>query len=142
MTDLDNLICPVCGGKIDKNSRAPVVDDNMDAKIGSIFQKVFHFFYIFYMLCSVVGIIAYFLNLSTVLYVATGVCLVVFVIQWFSGYMTFRTGLIFIPVGALIGYLKLGTYEGACLGVMIVFAIRHLIRDIIFRLIWSLVGRS
>ena len=114
----------------------------MDAKIGSIFQKVFHFVYIFYMLCAVVGIIAFFLNLSKVLYVVTAISLIVFVLQLLSGYNTFRSGLVFLPIGALVGYLKFGTYEGACFGVMIVFAIRHVVRDVIFRLIWALVGHS
>lgn len=142
MTDLDNLVCPECGAKIDKNSRKPVVEDNMDAKIGSIFQKVFHFLYIFYMLCAVVGIIAFFLNLSKLLYVVTAISLLVFVLQLLSGRNTFRSGLVFLPIGAVAGYLKFGTYEGACFGVMIVFAIRHVVRDVILRLIWALVGRS
>ena len=142
MTDLDSLICPECGAKIDKNSRKPVEEDNMDAKLGSVFHKVFHFLYIFYMLCAVVGIIAFFLNLSKLLFVVTAISLVVFVFQLLSGYNTFRSGLVFLPIGALVGYLKFGTYEGACLGVMIVFAIRHVVRDIIFRLIMGAAGQK
>ena len=138
MTDLDNLVCPECGMKIDKNSRKPVEPDHIDEKIGFVFQKIFHFCYIFYLLCSVVGIVAFFLNFSTVLYAATAISLIVFVVQWFSGNMTFKSGLVFLPIGAAVGFFKFGTYEGACLCVLIVFMIRHLVRDIILRLIMGI----
>lgn len=139
MTDLDNLICPECGGKIDKNSRKPVVKDNIDENIGLIIKKIFEFCYIFYLLLAVAGIVAYFLSLPTLLYVVTAISLFAFVVQFFSGYITFKSGFFFLPLGAVIGYFKFGTLEGACLCVMIVFVIRHLIRDIILRLIMSIV---
>ena len=138
--DLDKLICPECGQKIDKNSRAPVESsDAVEEKIGMAFQKIFRFFYVFYLGCALVGIVAFFLHFYKILFVATGVNLIVFFIQMFGGFMQFKLGLVLLPIAAVAGYFWPGGYEGACLGIMVVFAVRHLIRDVIFRLFGFLV---
>ena len=138
--DLDNLVCPECGKKIDKNSRAPVESsDAIEEKIGGAFQKIFRFFYVFYLGCAIIGIVAFFLHFSKVLYIATVVSLAVFAVQLMTGFLSFRWGLLFLPLGAAVGFALLRTLEGACLGIMVVFAVRHLIRDVIFRLFGFLV---
>ena len=138
--DLDKLICPECGQKIDKNSRAPVESsDAVEEKIGMAFEKLFRFFYVFYLGCALVGIVAFFLHFSKLLFVATIVSLAVFAIQLMTGFLSFKWGLLFLPLGAAAGYFWPGGYEGACLGIMVVFAVRHLIRDVIFRLFGFLV---
>ncbi|MCR4940900.1 MAG: hypothetical protein K5930_12470 [Treponemataceae bacterium] len=140
--DLDSLVCPLCGRKIDKNSRKPVVHTDIDGKIGSVFQKLFAFFYVFYISCAVIGGIAYFFNLNLLLYIMTGISLLAYVIQLFAGFMEFKSGLFFLPLGAIAGYLFARTAEGACLGIHIIFAIRHIIRDIILRIIFFFINKA
>lgn len=139
--DLDSLVCPECGQKIDKNSRKPVENNDVDRKIGSVFQKIFEFFYIFYLLCALIGVAAYFFHFQTLLYIMTGISLLVYFIQLFSGFLQFKSGLFFLPAAAIAGYIITQTVEGACLGIHIVFAIRHIIRDIIFRIIFFFINK-
>ena len=42
-------------------------------------------------------------------------------------------------IGAVVGYYYFKSIEGACLGVHIVFLIRHLIRDIFFTLLFKFI---
>ena len=48
------------------------------------------------------------------------------------GRALFKTGVIFIPLGAALAYYIYGTPESACLGVQVVFMIRHMIRDLLY----------
>lgn len=136
--ELDSLICPGCGQPVDKNSRRPV-DNSQQQKnyenIGKTMVGVMHFIYCFYLLISLVGIACYVLKYEKGVYVATAVVLVAFIIQFLIGQVTFTTGFIFIPLGAVLFYYKFKTVTAACLGILVVFALRHLIRDIIFRLL-------
>jgi hypothetical protein len=70
----------------------------------------------------------------------TGICLAVFLIQQFIGTQTFWTGLFFLPLGAAAGFLLLRSLDGACLGVCAVFIIRHVLWNIVSRLLGKLIG--
>lgn len=143
MTDLDNLQCPECGKKIDKNSSKPV-DHSESDKVSNSLGKMFYNFarigYLFYITISVAGIISYFLNWNKPLYITTGICVGFFLIQLIIGYCSFRSGIIFIPLGAAAGYLILKTVNGACLGILTVFVIRHLFRKLFFWIIGKIVS--
>lgn len=135
--DMDNLVCPECGLKIDKNSRNPDLDKSEDRErtadaIGAAVSVMARINYIFYITVSLVACAAYFFHLDTLLYVMTGISLGVFFIQLFSQSLSFRTGLIFLPVGAAAGYFIFKSIQGACLGIAVVFIIRHLLRNLFF----------
>ena len=143
ITDLDNLVCPNCKKKVPKDSRKPIdnsATEKTEMAIGRGFAAVMHFFYIFYLICGVAGILAYFFNLNSLLYIVTGIALGTFFIQTVFRFSTFRTGFIFLPLGAVAGFLIIKTPQGACLGVHIVFLLRHLIRDIFWKLISKLIS--
>jgi len=140
LEDLENLTCPECGAKVDKNSRAPAYDavskgsDKMENAIGSTFSFLARLNYIFYIAISVVAVIAYYFNMDKLLYTMTGISLGMFLIQLLTNSLTFRSGLIFLPIGAAAGYYLLKSPRGACFGIAIVFILRHLIRDILITL--------
>ncbi|MCR5746130.1 MAG: hypothetical protein K6G03_00295 [Lachnospiraceae bacterium] len=139
----ENLICPVCGNIIDKNSRGPGSAEsieNTEEAIGNATARILHFCYIFYMLLGVAGVVSYFLGASKILYGVTLFALIVFIIQFLTGYITFRSGIIFLPIGAVLGFVYFKTIDGACLGIHLVFLIRHIIRDIIYTIILRLLG--
>ena len=145
--DMDNLICPECGLKIDKNSRNPDLDKSEDREktaeaIGSAFHVMARINYIFYVTASLVAVAAYFFHLDTLLYVMTGISLAVFFVQLFSQSLSFRTGLIFLPAGAAAGYFILKSVQGACLGIAVVFIIRHLFRHLFFFIFNKLISAS
>lgn len=144
MQDMDSLVCPVCGSKVDKDSRAPEykevsVGTNRTANaIGNAVSCLFTLNYMFYISVSIVAVVAYYFNLDKLLYTMTGISLGLFLIQFFTGSYTFRSGIIFLPIGAAAGYYLLKSIRGACFGIAIVFILRHLIRDLIIRLVIKL----
>ena len=147
MKDLDSLVCPECGASIDKNSRNPAEaevsrgSEKTEDAIGSLFGCLMTLNYIFYISISVAAIVAYNFHWDKALYILTGISLALFLIQQFSGSLAFRTGFIFLPLGAAIGYFVLKSVRGACLGIAIVFIVRHLIRALFWRLLSRLFGK-
>lgn|GEM_PF-957935 len=144
MQDMESLVCPVCGSKVDKDSRAPEYKEvsagsNRTANaIGNAVSCLFTLNYMFYISVSIVAVVAYYFNLDKLLYTMTGISLGLFLIQFFTGSHTFRSGIIFLPLGAAAGYYLLKSIRGACFGIAIVFILRHLIRDLIIRLVIKL----
>lgn len=139
-TDLDNLICPDCGGKIPANSRhKPQSAEATEVAIGGAFQGLYGISYHFYFVMSVIGIVAYFLNAYSLLYAMVIINMAVFVLQLLFGDLLFRTGLIFIPLGAALGYYFLQGLPGGALGILLAFAIRHLIRNVFWAFISKLI---
>ncbi len=140
----DDLICPECGNIIDKNSRHPANTDegtkHTEEGIGRIFAGLYNLFFIFYMLMAIIGVIAFVSGMKTLLFTVTVISLAVFIIQLITGTLIFTSGIFFLPVGAVIGYLIFKSIPGACLGIHIVFLIRHILRDIIFRLLGKLIN--
>lgn len=139
--DLNHLVCPECGSRIDQNSRKPSEADaseNTERAIGGLFAVVFRISYIFFALLSAIGIAAYLLHLEKLLYATTGICLAVFLLQLLMHLCTFKTGILFLPVGAAAGFLLLKSAEGACLGISAVFIIRHFLWELFSHLFGKL----
>ncbi len=139
----EDLVCPSCGSIIPKNSFEPGgagKSDAMESKIGSAVGSLFSFAYIYYLLLSVIGAGAFFLHWDTVLYVVTAIALISFVLQLLTGYLVFRSGVLFLPAGAVLGFALFKNIQGACFGIMAVFFFRHLLRDILYRLFYKLIG--
>lgn len=150
MTDLDNLICPECGSKVDKNSRTPIdkplVEDAAQAEtlISAVFYYLYRIRYFFFLAFSITGIVAYFTGLDKLLYTVTAISVGVYVIGLMLGRIVFLSGIAFIPMGAALGYyLVSSSLDGICLGIMIVFAIRHMFKAFFYKFIhWlSRLGR-
>lgn len=135
------LICPECGKVIDKNSRRPVdqMAEKTEEDLGKAVGWFFRFIYVFYLLLGIAGVIGFISGTYGLLYITTGISLLAYVIQFITGTTTFSSGVIFLPAGATIGYLIFGDIKGVCLGIHVVFLIRHLLRDIVYTLIFKLV---
>ena len=134
-SDLDNLVCPECGGKIDRNSRKPFDSssrDKTETAIGMAFFTLTRINYFFFSAVSAIGIVAFFLHWDKALYITTGICLALFLFQLIKGTLFFRTGPFFIPLGAVAGYFLFKSIRGACLGVCIVFVARNLLWNLFF----------
>ena len=141
----NDLICPECGGVIGKNSRNPankINSDKTEEAIGNTFARLLHMSYIFYMVMGLLGIIGFISGVDKLLYIATGISIGAFIIQFLTGTLIFTSGIIFLPLGAVAGYIYFKSIEGACLGIHLVFLIRHIIRDIFFALIFKLIRMS
>lgn len=139
----NDLICPECGQIIDKNSRRPKSNDESDKienTIAGVFAQLLHMSYIFYLLCACAGVVGFFLKIDALLFLATAIALAAFFVQLFTGTLIFTSGLIFLPIGAVCGYLIVKNIRGAFLGINVVFVIRHIIRDIFYRLIGWFIG--
>ena len=139
----DDLICPECGMVIDKNSRNPedkIEAEKTEAAIGNTAARLLHLSYIFFMTMGIIGVIGFITGIRPLLIAATAISLTVFIIMFLTGTLVFVSGLILVPMGAVLGYLYFKSIDGACLVIHIVFLLRHLIRDIILRLIFRFIG--
>ena len=135
LEDLDNLVCPECGCHVDKNSRKPDVakgTERTESAIGKAFVLLSRIIYYFYVTLSVFAVVAYYFHWDGLLFVLTGVILLFFILQRLCGLPTFVTGLFFIPVGAVLGYLLFKGTRGMCLGIALVFVTRHLVWAFVF----------
>ena len=120
----EDLICPACGRVIDKNSRHPVdrtQDDKIETSIGNAVASVWHMAYMFYIFFAVIGIVGFIFRLDYVLYIATSIVILAYIIQLCTGTLIFTSGLIFIPVASVAGYFIFGSINGALLGIHVVF---------------------
>lgn len=136
------LICPECGNVIDNNSRHPVNKEELEQgeeTVGRIMYRLMRLSYIFYMLLAVMGVIFYVLHLDKPLYTVTAVALIAFLIQLITRTLNFTSGIVFLPAGAALGYWLFKDFAGACLGIHIVFLIRHIIRDILYELLFKFI---
>ena len=92
----DDLICPECGGIIGKNSRNPanrVDPDKTEEAIGNAFAKLLHMSYIFYMVMGLLGVAGYVFGINRLLYIATVISLLAFMIQLLTGTQIFTSGI-------------------------------------------------
>ena len=136
------LICPECGSVVGYNSKNPArirETEKADEAIAGILAAFLHMAWIFYMFTGVLGIAGFFLKQNMLLYTATVISLSVFAIQLVTGTLIFTSGILFLPIGVFFGYLHYGSLEGACLGIHLVFVIRHLIRDLCYMLLTKLI---
>ena len=108
MSDLNFLVCPVCGEQIGRNSRRESgraqIEEN-EVKIGRVFHSLYQFAYVFYLILAMSGILAFVFHAFTILYVVTGISICVYVLQFFTGTLIFTSGLFFLPAGAVAGFL-------------------------------------
>lgn len=135
------LICPMCQHEIDKNSRRPAAAENNkpEEAVGSVFGGFLRLAYLFYVILAVIGIIGYFVHVDAMLYIPAVITVICYILQLITGTTAFTGGIIFVPLGAVAGYFLLGM-QGICLGILGVFLIRHIIRDLFFELIFKLIG--
>lgn len=143
MEELDNLICPVCGQKIDKNSRKPrdtETENQIEEAIGEGFYTVFKLAYFFYLICGIIGIIFFTLKWNKLLYIDTALCLITYAFR-FGGSVDYRRwDSLFIVLGGALGFYLFPSLEGVCVGIMAGFIVRHIFRTIIYRLFAKFIG--
>lgn len=145
ITGPDDLICPKCGSIIGKNSRHPVSKENekIEENVGNAIASIWNIAYMFYVTLSIIGIVGYFFS-DKIFYLMVAITVAAYILQLITGTTTFTEGIIFLPIGAAIGYFVIGSIKGACLGILVVFLIRHILRDILWNLVNWLIrwGRS
>lgn len=130
MDELEDLHCPYCQAKVDKNSRPPVSqkeNEEMGNWIGRMYYLLLRFRFVIYPICGAVGCVAYVLKWNTILYAMTLFTMCIFLL---TRMMT--SFAVLWPIGgAIIGYVTIRTPEGAYLGIMVAWLLRH-----IWRLLW------
>lgn len=137
MGDMEQLSCPVCGEKIDKNSRRPhdyVQEAKTEIAIGTAIYKLISISFLFFLFCGIMGVIAYVFHWDTFLYIDTAICVVIFL--WNSGRDSINPlrSSLWLIVGAGLGYLIFKSIRGACLGVMVSLIVRHFVRALLIKL--------
>lgn len=143
--DLNLLFCPQCGAHVEKESRDPKPKrdaERTEAQIGGAFATIMRIAYLFFFVMSTIGIVAFFLKLYTLLYVVSAIVIAIYLLQLFTGTSNFKLGILLVPIGGAIGFFITKSIPGVCVGMMMVFCARHLIRDMIYRLIFKLINKA
>ena len=142
--DLDSLICPECGCKVEKNSRNPDLvnnDDNIESGIGNAFAVFFRIMYLFYFLFAFPSLFFYYFSLSRLLFIFTAINVVFYLLQLVFWGGRFAAGVILIPIGAVVSFFVLRTFMGVCLGIQIVFLAYFLIRGLFYDILFGIIRR-
>ncbi|MCR5585349.1 MAG: hypothetical protein K6F63_07970 [Lachnospiraceae bacterium] len=138
------LICPQCGKEIPKNSRNPkqgTEAEKSEESIGKAASVVFHLAYIFFIAMGILGIAGYYLGIQGLLWGTVAASVVVYFIQCLTHTTSFPLGVVLLPLGAIAGFFIFKGVHGIGLGIHIVFAIRHLIRDVFYRFIFWILSK-
>lgn len=133
--ELDHLVCPICGSSIDKNSKARSAhsSDQTEQLIGKAVGVYMYFIYFVFLVCAIVGVVAYCMGYNLLLYVVTGFTVCFYLLR----YGNHELGIIWLPISAVAGFAIWKSMAGLCLGLMIGLIIRHVIR----RLLWGLIAK-
>ncbi len=141
----DDIICPGCGKVVPKNSRRPdqgAEADRSEESIGRFFSVLFHLSYIFYITLAVLGIVGKLTGFLPLLYITALISLGAYGLQCLTRTTAFPSGMFFIPAAAVVGFIIFKDISGSCLSIHIVFLLRHLIRDIFYRLFFYIIRKS
>lgn len=141
MTELDNLICPQCGQKIDKNSRHPVDragTERVEQQIGQAIYSVMRILFFIQIIIAVTGMVAFCLHLYTAVYILTGITVLMFLSRFGRSMYCNAWTFLAMVAGAGIAYKFYETTEGACFGVLAGFAIYWIVIYTIIRWIWRM----
>lgn len=137
MEDVEIIHCPYCGKLVDKNSKKPTVQPGeltAEKAATNVFIWLAKLRWIIYPIFSALGILFFFLKLSMPLYIVTGLSLLYFFYQHGKSFI------MILPIGsAAVAYYYFKTYEGACFGVAVSWAIWHLIRIIKWAIVSKLI---
>ena len=105
-------------------------------------EKMFVVRYFFFLVCALPGIAGYFLKFDRLVYISTAVCVAVYLIIAYA-YGRLFLGALFLGLAAAAGYLITGnSYTGACLGILVVFVIRHLLKALLYKFVRALIEAS
>ncbi len=137
--DLENLTFPECGSPIPKDSRRP--SDNLsgegtEAVIGKAYSGAIRFAFVMFLICEMVGLVAFFFKWNVVLYVGTamGGVAYVFIYGWLN--------VIYIILGGFLGLFIWNSLPGICLGILVVMFVRRVLSLIIWNSISAFVKWS
>lgn len=136
--DLENLSCPECKIQIPSDSRKPVMESENEKPantIGAVYVRMLRFFYVFLIICSILGVWFYLAHLDTALLIVTIIAVIFGLVRY--GSLGFCC--LLLAGGGIVGWGLLKTVRGACLGVMIGCIVFCVIRGLFYRLIGALI---
>lgn len=143
MKELENLTCPKCGQKVEKESRKPVDEESKEGvanAISSAYGWMIYAIYSCMFVFSIVGIYAYLRNKDGLLYIAS-LLMILVGLFWYGSFLLCG---VFLALGTGIGFLIFHTLKGACFGLLIGSIVWQLVRFCFQRFLGALIhaGRS
>lgn len=144
MEQLDELVCPECGSKIDKNSRQPrnvLQEEKMEIAIGRGINGLMWLGFVIYILVATVGIIAFCLRLDIFLYIITAIGMVTFLVKYGRGTSFIDSGILWVVLGAVFGFFLYRSVPGICFGINAGIIIRQVIKYLIMGLLFRVLRR-
>lgn len=137
MGDMDHLICPVCGEKVDRESRKPrdlVREEKTEIAIGRTIMAFLNFWFYLYLICGIVGIVAFLLKWDVLLYLVTAVSVFLFFKPSGRYRNSFFQSTLWLAAGAGAGFFFFRSVQGACFGVEVSLVIRHIVMVLLMKL--------
>ena len=138
MDELENLQCPYCHEKVDKNSRTPqnkAENEWAEGFVGKLYHTFLRLRFYLYPVLGGIGLATFFLHAYVLLYVLTLITLLVFLSQFGLG----SRRMLWPIAGAMCGYYVFRSPEGVCAGIMASWLVRYVVRTIWFEIIVKLI---
>lgn len=143
MDQLDSLVCPICGSKIDKNSRQPhdyVAEAKMERAIGRGINNLMWLGFTIYVILGTVGIILFLFDFDIALYILTAITIPTFLVKYARGSYFIDSAIPYLVLGGILGFMLFWSLDGICFGLMVGMIMRQVVRYLIMRLLFKALG--
>ena len=133
--DLNNVYCPKCNSKINPNYKKVVPLSKFERKVDKAAHNVLNFYYYFYFIFSILGLLCYYFDFNKLVFVFSFICFFTYFIELFIGFTRNLFGVFGLFISSVIGIVILKDVRlGICIGSFYLFLISGIIK-IIFNLI-------
>jgi len=138
-SDLDNVVCPKCGIIINTKNKKYVPVSKSVRRFDTVVNKVLDFYYYFYFIFSIIGLLGYYFNIEKLLIVSSIISFILYFIELLFGFTRNVFGILGLVICSIIGILVvdsliIGICVGSCYNFFISGVIKIIINTIINRL--------
>ena len=135
MSDLDNVLCPKCGNKIDVNCKKKVYTSKGVQVFDKTVHKLLDFYYYFYFILSIIGLVGFYLEFNKLLVISSIISFIAYFIELIIGFTRNILGLFGLIISFIIGVFVIkDLFIGICVGACYLFFISG-----IFKIIYNLI---
>lgn len=132
INDLSDVVCPKCNSIINTKDKKYVSVSKSIRRFDKFVNKLLDFYYYFYFIFSIIGILGFYLGINKVLFVCSIISFILYFVELLFGFTRNFLGIFGVFVGSIVGILVLDNLIiGICVGSLVNFFISGVIKIII-----------
>lgn len=101
MNELE-CVCPKCGNKC--NGKRKTIPTKLENNVDTLAHSILNFYYYFYLIFSIIGIVSYFLNIDKILVICSIIMITFYIIELLIGYTRNVFGLFGFVFSIMVGF--------------------------------------